>query len=503
MQKYDLAKLSEQLKDKKWRIRGKWFHSAICNEIFAVGESTVTSKKLGYPFQKSLTVWLQNGDYLDLEDEWHQLRKVIEAEYKKDSRYLHSYADHCLAMGEEVTAFSKELQQREVKSSSNEELVAAYHSLIRKCQDFIPFMMSLHLVDELLTERFDDLLNQFISDRGLTKQNFFEYQTALTLPFRKIFILAEKDDLMQLAVRIKKEQLSWDSKEVGDALEKHTANYRWSNAYLLEYPPFTLNHFRLKLEEMLASDVEPEYNSIQESEAHLRQQQAEYMDQVKGFGDLYDLAKTVQIFGFLRSYRVDVLFVAFVNCWNIVTELAHRLKLDVQDFIFLDSNEVAEALADRLKKYKSIIADRKEGFTSVVVKNDRYELSHADSEALLPYIKLPEVQVTDRVEGATAYPGKIIGRCRVLHELDDMKKVEKGDIIIISMTDPNYIPAMDRAAAFVTDQGGILCHAAIVSREMKKPCVIGTKVGTKTFADNDLIEVDADNGVVTLLERNK
>ena len=55
---------------------------------------------------------------------------------------------------------------------------------------------------------------------------------------------------------------------------------------------------------------------------------------------------------------------------------------------------------------------------------------------------------------------------------------------------------MEKAAAFVTDMGGILCHAAIVSREMKKPCVIGTKVATKTFKDGDLVEVDAEKGIV-------
>jgi len=55
---------------------------------------------------------------------------------------------------------------------------------------------------------------------------------------------------------------------------------------------------------------------------------------------------------------------------------------------------------------------------------------------------------------------------------------------------------MQRAAAFVTDEGGITCHAAIVAREMKKPCVIGTKIATKIFKDGDIVEVDADKGIV-------
>ena len=71
------------------------------------------------------------------------------------------------------------------------------------------------------------------------------------------------------------------------------------------------------------------------------------------------------------------------------------------------------------------------------------------------------------------------------------------------MTTPDYIPAMKKAAAFVTDEGGITCHAAIIAREMKKPCIVGTKIATKVLHDGDLVEVDADKGVVRILERVK
>ncbi len=68
------------------------------------------------------------------------------------------------------------------------------------------------------------------------------------------------------------------------------------------------------------------------------------------------------------------------------------------------------------------------------------------------------------------------------------------------MTFPHFIAAMERCAAFVTDEGGILCHAAIVSREMRKPCVIGTKIATKVLKDGDLVEVDATKGIVRKLQ---
>ena len=68
------------------------------------------------------------------------------------------------------------------------------------------------------------------------------------------------------------------------------------------------------------------------------------------------------------------------------------------------------------------------------------------------------------------------------------------------MTRPEYVPLMKMAAAIVTDEGGITCHAAIVSRELKKPCVIGTQVATKVFQDGDMLEVNANHGMVRRLD---
>src|SRR5687768_1489937 len=121
MQNYDINNIINQLKDKQWRKRGKWYHSAIFNEIFGIGESTDSCARLGYPFKKSVSVWLANGDYLDLVEEWNGIRQVVEQEYAKDAHFLHNYADHCLEMGEGVIAFSKEIQQRDAAALTDEE----------------------------------------------------------------------------------------------------------------------------------------------------------------------------------------------------------------------------------------------------------------------------------------------------------------------------------------------------------------------------------------------
>ncbi len=77
-----------------------------------------------------------------------------------------------------------------------------------------------------------------------------------------------------------------------------------------------------------------------------------------------------------------------------------------------------------------------------------------------------------------------------------MKAMKKGEVLVSIMTTPRLIAAARKAKAIVTDEGGITSHAAIVAREMKKPCVIGTRFATKIFKDGDMVEVDANNGIV-------
>lgn len=78
----------------------------------------------------------------------------------------------------------------------------------------------------------------------------------------------------------------------------------------------------------------------------------------------------------------------------------------------------------------------------------------------------------------------------------DVYQTLEGDVLVASLTRPQYIVAMQRAGAFVTDSGGITSHAAILAREMQKPCIVGTGCATKVLKDGDIVEVDAEKGIV-------
>lgn len=103
----------------------------------------------------------------------------------------------------------------------------------------------------------------------------------------------------------------------------------------------------------------------------------------------------------------------------------------------------------------------------------------------------------EMVRGLGAAPGFATGAVRVIGSREDAAKLRDGEILVTHMTAPDWVPLMRRAAAIVTNSGGMTCHAAIVSRELGIPCVVGTADATEVLHDGQLVTVDAGMGTVT------
>ena len=97
--------------------------------------------------------------------------------------------------------------------------------------------------------------------------------------------------------------------------------------------------------------------------------------------------------------------------------------------------------------------------------------------------------------------GKVTGKVVKVRSATEIYRVQKGDILVAVMTRPDYVVAMKKAAAIVTNEGGITSHAAIVSRELGIPCIICTKIATEVLRDGDLVEVNANHGWVRKLNK--
>jgi phosphohistidine swiveling domain-containing protein len=107
----------------------------------------------------------------------------------------------------------------------------------------------------------------------------------------------------------------------------------------------------------------------------------------------------------------------------------------------------------------------------------------------------------NELKGTAAYKGMAKGVARIVLDPFKVKSFDKGDVLITGMTRPEFLSLMKKASAFVTDAGGLLSHAAIVARELKKPCILATENASKVIKDGDFVEVDANNGIVRILKR--
>ena len=99
------------------------------------------------------------------------------------------------------------------------------------------------------------------------------------------------------------------------------------------------------------------------------------------------------------------------------------------------------------------------------------------------------------LKGQGASPGIATGKVVIVRDAKDTSAVQEGDIMVTKMTNPDMVPAMKKVGAIGTDEGGMTCHAAIVSRELGVPCFVGTKLATKIFKNGDMVEVDPQTGI--------
>ena len=100
------------------------------------------------------------------------------------------------------------------------------------------------------------------------------------------------------------------------------------------------------------------------------------------------------------------------------------------------------------------------------------------------------------VRGLGASPGMASGEVKIILDIDELDKIEDGDIMVTTMTTPDMVPAMRRASGIVTDEGGVTCHASIISRELGIPCVVGTGDATTTLKENTGVTLDGKKGLV-------
>jgi phosphoenolpyruvate synthase/pyruvate phosphate dikinase len=183
--------------------------------------------------------------------------------------------------------------------------------------------------------------------------------------------------------------------------------------------------------------------------------------------------------------------------YNIIFQkLGKQFNINQSTLLYMTPDELKELF----KSGKKISTDNRIKQYIIRVKGKKLMLD----KNINKFSEFKEEKNILEVKGVTASKGKIIGKAVIfpndfkdLNKLNKaIKKMKKGDILFAETTSPEIMPACSKAGAIITNQGGLMSHAAIISRELKIPCIVGTNIGTKVFNDEEIVEVDANNGIV-------
>ncbi len=184
-------------------------------------------------------------------------------------------------------------------------------------------------------------------------------------------------------------------------------------------------------------------------------------------------------------------------------EIGENVKLKIpkneQERQILDEKNIVELarLGKKLEEHYGRPQDIEwalEGSSLFIVQTRAVTTFKQAAEEERPGIKEEEGKIL--LKGETASAGVYAGPVKVVHNVEELSKVTKGDVMVTTMTTPDMVPAMQRAGAIITNEGGMTCHAAIVSREMGTPCIVGTDHATEVLRDNEIVTVHASRGIV-------
>jgi len=245
---------------------------------------------------------------------------------------------------------------------------------------------------------------------------------------------------------------------------------------------------QLALEEIIIKASKSEVNLIKvlhdqnyAKKLKFNKQQIEYLNRLKEFGEL--------------KYVIhNSLGSLFENMTNFMKNFAIKYDLSFNQALSLRSSELKKILLNKKILEKKVLSERIKGLVFLPYrKNDGIILTGENYYSWKNMLNPIDVM---EVKGNTAFPGKVIGKVKIHLSLMNGADIPEGTVLISGMTNPQIVPFLKKVIAIVTDEGGLTCHAAIISRELKVPCIVGTKIATQVFKDGDMVEVDANRGII-------
>ncbi len=366
-----------------------------------------------------------------------------------------------------------------------ERIIDAYQQYIRSYEPLTQFLWLPFAIERLIDPWLRRELARQFGEEG---DRMFEVIARASRP--------SQADQLEMAL------LEWKARKRSEqALKALAQRFGFLGSYSVSERPWTAAHLRRQV----AGEPDP-LKKLQQKRREFRVQRRlvkAVLQALRPFPKLRRTTEVAHAYTFLRNDRADVYRQCMVTTQPFYRWFEKRHGLPWGWAADLTVREMIDALRDcSTVPRKELAARRRYGYV-VHLTMDRTRVI-ADPRERERFLKRQiagwgRPRNVQEVRGQVAYPGNVVGMARLLFHASHARFLKRGEVLIANMTHPDYLVAIKRAGAIVTDEGGIVCHAAIISRELKIPCVVGTKIATKVFKDGDRVEVDAIRGIVKKL----
>ncbi len=427
---------------------------------------------------------------------WEDLNKIHDEllrRFKADNNYLKFLVKTDEKLCQEVLNEFQDLGKIDWADASTNKLYAGW----RKANDLYARLLSVSHIVEGFTltteEKIRTLINGFFPNNP-------ETLILLTSPNAHSFMSTEHYELCLIARNVKKLKLGSSTiekilanKTIKKKIDTHQRKYFWKlNGYTsaktlddIYFANEIKDLFNKKINfDKFIQDYKNISKRIDKKKKLLKKINSE---------ELLDLLKISDEIFIIHDRRKEHMTQAIVYLELILEEIARRHKIPLTDLHYIRSSEL-----EKLPKiWNELKQRRKSSIYFLFPKGEASVLTGQKAKTF--FSKIEKNKKLDKIiefKGNSACPGKVRGIVKVCRGESELSKMREGDILVACMTQPEFLPALKKAKAVVTDEGGLTCHTAIVARELGIPCIIGTKIATKVLKDGDLVEVDANKGIV-------
>ncbi len=434
------------MKETTWRYLGHWESVPLTSSLFAHYYSQHVFKKHNLPAIKEGYKVVDGEVFMDKEG-WDALEQFFYAKMKeKDFEYLFTFISD-----------AKKSAQEFLTARYDYSSLGSFHLFLENLRLMMCYWLIIHQIDEGITKALREKCAQegieLYPVLGQIKHEGLEFMER-DAQFAKLASLHQQGKLTEQDISTFLQKYSWT-----------TINVMWGTPLSKE-----------KVREELRTFEPPLHADIKPLDLH------------------WPELKVAEGLAFLRFHFIESLNKIAFHFWPWFETLARQQGLTFEEMVQHTLTEIR----DKQFQAQTTLRERMKGFGIIVIDGEEHIFVGNELAGEKENIAV-KVTGIDHIKGMPASLGKAKGKVKLLKSVHDFHRMNPGDILVVSETTPDYVPVMKLAGAVVTDLGGVTSHAAIVCREMKKPCVIGTKIATKVLQEGEEVEVDAEKGVVRKL----